>query len=38
MARLPETVQQRGVNVRKSTRNYLLIVGLVSEDGQHERY
>ncbi|MEN6623227.1 MAG: efflux RND transporter permease subunit, partial [Smithella sp.] len=33
MARLPETVQQRGVSVRKSTRNYLLIVGLVSEDG-----
>lgn len=33
MARLPETVQQRGVSVRKSTRNYLMIVGLVSEDG-----
>jgi len=33
MARLPETVQQRGVNVRKSTANYLMIVGLVSEDG-----
>ena len=33
MARLPETVQQRGVSVRKSTANYLVIVGLVSEDG-----
>jgi hydrophobe/amphiphile efflux-1 (HAE1) family protein len=33
MARLPETVQQRGVGVRKSTANYLMIVGLVSEDG-----
>lgn len=33
MARLPDTVQQRGVSVRKSTRNYLLIVGLISEDG-----
>ena len=33
MARLPDTVQRRGVGVRKSTRNYLMIVGLVSEDG-----
>jgi HAE1 family hydrophobic/amphiphilic exporter-1 len=33
MARLPATVQARGVSVRKSTKNYLLIVGLVSEDG-----
>ena len=33
MARLPDQVQRRGVNVRKSTRNYLLLVGLVSEDG-----
>jgi len=33
MARLPLTVQQRGVGVRKSTANYLMIVGLVSEDG-----
>jgi len=33
MARLPATVQQRGVSVRKSTANYLMIVGLVSEDG-----
>ncbi len=33
MARLPDTVQRRGVSVRKSTRNYLMIVGLISEDG-----
>ncbi len=33
MARLPDVVQRRGVNVRKSTKNYLLIVGLISEDG-----
>src|SRR5512135_2546204 len=33
MARLPDVVQRRGVFVRKSTRNYLLQVGLVSEDG-----
>jgi HAE1 family hydrophobic/amphiphilic exporter-1 len=28
-----EVVQQAGVTVSKSTRNYLIIVGLVSEDG-----
>ncbi|BBO87249.1 efflux RND transporter permease subunit [Desulfosarcina ovata] len=33
MASLPEAVQSQGVTVSKSTRNYLLIVGLVSEDG-----
>ena len=32
MARLPDQVQRRGVFVRKSTRNYLMLVGLVSED------
>jgi len=34
MARLPDQVQRRGVFVRKSTRNYLLLVGLISEDGR----
>jgi len=29
---LPDTVKNQGVNVRKSTRNYLMIVGLISED------
>jgi len=33
MASLPEVVQRSGVKVSKSTRNYLLIVGMVSEDG-----
>ena len=36
MASLPEVVQRAGVKVSKSTRNYLLIVGLVSEDGSME--
>ncbi len=33
MASLPEAVQRSGVMVNKSTRNWLLMVGLVSEDG-----
>jgi HAE1 family hydrophobic/amphiphilic exporter-1 len=33
MASLPEVVQRQGVKVSKSTRNYLMIVGLISEDG-----
>ena len=33
MASLPDVVQRQGVKVSKSTRNYLLIVGLISEDG-----
>ena len=33
MAGLPDQVQRRGVSVRKSTRNYLIMVGLISEDG-----
>jgi HAE1 family hydrophobic/amphiphilic exporter-1 len=32
-ASLPEVVQRLGLTVSKSTRNYLIIVGLVSEDG-----
>ncbi|MDD5366656.1 MAG: efflux RND transporter permease subunit [Gallionellaceae bacterium] len=34
LASLPEVVQRQGVKVSKSTRNYLLIVGLVSENGR----
>lgn len=30
---LPEAVQRQGVTVGKATRNYLIIVGLISEDG-----
>ncbi|MCX5852745.1 MAG: efflux RND transporter permease subunit [Deltaproteobacteria bacterium] len=33
MTSLPEVVQRSGVKVNKSTRNYLMIVGLISEDG-----
>jgi len=33
MASLPEVVQRQGIKVSKSTRNYLIIVGLISEDG-----
>ena len=33
MANLPEVVGSQGVKVSKSTRNWLLIVGLTSEDG-----
>jgi HAE1 family hydrophobic/amphiphilic exporter-1 len=33
MASLPNVVQRSGVKVSKSTRNYLIIVGLISEDG-----
>jgi len=33
MTSLPSVVQSTGVSVSKSTRNYLIIVGLISEDG-----
>ena len=33
MASLPDVVQRQGVKVSKSTRNCLMIVGLISEDG-----
>jgi HAE1 family hydrophobic/amphiphilic exporter-1 len=33
MASLPAVVQQQGVQVSKSTKNYLLVLGLISEDG-----
>jgi hydrophobe/amphiphile efflux-1 (HAE1) family protein len=38
MASLPDVVQRAGVNVRKSTRNYMLIIGVVSEDGSMDAY
>jgi HAE1 family hydrophobic/amphiphilic exporter-1 len=38
MASLPEVVQQTGVTVGKATRNYLMIVGLISEDGSMDAY
>src|SRR5512147_1329938 len=33
MASLPDVVQRAGVSVSKSTRNFLVIVSLISEDG-----
>ncbi|HQE27793.1 MAG TPA: efflux RND transporter permease subunit [Phycisphaerae bacterium] len=38
MASLPEVVQRSGVTVGKATRNYLMIVGLISEDGSMDGY
>ena len=37
MPLLPQVVQQQGIQVVKSTRNFLMIVGLVSEDGSMDR-
>jgi multidrug efflux pump len=34
---LPQVVQRQGISVVKSTRNFLMIVGLVSEDGTMDR-
>jgi len=34
---LPEAVQRQGIQVVKSTRNFLMIVGLVSKDGSMDR-
>ncbi|MFZ5998734.1 MAG: efflux RND transporter permease subunit [Nitrospirota bacterium] len=34
---LPQAVQRQGISVVKSTRNFLMIVGLVSEDGSMDR-
>jgi multidrug efflux pump len=34
---LPQLVQRQGISVVKSTRNFLMIVGLVSEDGTMDR-
>jgi HAE1 family hydrophobic/amphiphilic exporter-1 len=33
MANLPAVVQKQGVKVSKSTQNYLMVIGLVSDDG-----
>lgn len=35
---LPQVVQQQGVQVTKSTKNFLLIIGFYSEDGSMTRY
>jgi hydrophobe/amphiphile efflux-1 (HAE1) family protein len=33
MSSLPDVIKSQGVQVSKSTRNYLMVVGLISEDG-----
>ncbi len=38
MANLPNVVQRQGVKVSKSTRNWLIIVGLTSEDGSMDEF
>jgi HAE1 family hydrophobic/amphiphilic exporter-1 len=38
MASLPDVVQSQGVKVSKSTRNWLIIVGLTSQDGSMDDY
>jgi len=38
MASLPDVVQSQGVKVSKSTRNWLIIVGLTSADGSMDDY
>ncbi|MCE1225245.1 MAG: efflux RND transporter permease subunit [Geobacteraceae bacterium] len=35
---LPQVVQKQGIQVVKSTKNFLLIVGLISEDGTLDRH
>src|SRR5512141_1773996 len=35
---LPQIVQRSGIQVVKSTRNFLIIIGLVSEDGSMNRF
>lgn len=35
---LPQVVQKQGIQVVKSTKNFLLIIGLISEDGSMDRH
>ncbi|MEC7120992.1 MAG: efflux RND transporter permease subunit [Pseudomonadota bacterium] len=37
MSQLPQEVQRQGVTVNKSARNFLLVLGFVSEDGSMDR-
>ena len=38
MASLPDVVQRQGIQVSKSTRNYLMIIGLTSENGDMDSF
>ena len=35
---LPQEVQQQGIRVSKSASNFLMVVGIISEDGKMNRY
>ena len=35
---LPQEVQQQGIRVTKSVRNFLMVIGVVSEDGSMDRF
>jgi HAE1 family hydrophobic/amphiphilic exporter-1 len=37
MASLPDVVQETGIDVRKSTHNYLMVIALVSKDGSMDK-
>ncbi len=37
MASLPRVVREHGVEVLKSTRNYMMVIGVISEDGSMDR-
>ena len=38
MPLLPQVVQQQGVKVSKSTKNFLMVMGLISENGNMDRH
>ncbi|OCH98909.1 aminoglycoside/multidrug transporter permease [Legionella jamestowniensis] len=38
MPRLPLEVQTQGINVKKSSSSYLLVIGAISEDGSMDQY
>ncbi|ASQ45475.1 efflux RND transporter permease subunit [Legionella clemsonensis] len=38
MPRLPQEVQTQGINVKKSSSSYLLVIGAISEDGSMDQY
>ncbi len=38
MPSLPQIVQQQGIRVTKSTRNFLMVIGFISEDNSMNRY
>jgi len=37
MASLPKVVREHGIEVMKATRNYMMVIGVISEDGSMDR-